>query len=275
MKKAIVILVSLCLVLTLLPEAITGPDTSSYDPMADVNRDGIIDVNDLYRVGQAYGSVQAVPFQSNKTVVYVYQLEADPPEVENARVAIIDLDVCTQYSFRVEYIEYTDSVGLVNFTLQSTKNYTAIAWSDTTYNYANFTTNEFGEASIAIILGYPKLPPNWVAITVLNETGGLVITNEPYFRMDRLVHKGVWEDYTDPYSYKRAWVKEALMGECIVEPLFHGIVIFGPWSLQDSLEPDKSYGVWGIYAIGGDLATPVFTLDANCTANVVCKAVSQ
>jgi len=52
-----------------------------------------------------------------------------------------------EYYYQAVQVEYTNSAGIANFTLNPNSNYTAIAWSKTTYNHANFTTNSLGEAS--------------------------------------------------------------------------------------------------------------------------------
>jgi len=245
-------MLSLSLALMLVPIAMTNPDISTYDPMADVNRDGIVDVNDLSRLGQAYGSTQTVPAQSNQTVVYVYQLESDPSEVENARVAIIDPD----YYYQAVQVGYTNSCGLVTFTLDPISNYTAIAWSKTTYSYSNFTTNEFGEASVAIQLGYPHLPPNWVVVTYINKTsGGLALWDNVLFASRELV-------YVYPGDF---WELEA--GVSIIVGSFLGVLIVGPWTPDHPPEAGKSYDVVAFYE--GPLASLVYTPDENGNANVV------
>jgi len=81
MKKNIPFSLVTILVLVYTQIAVTSSDVSSYDPMADVNRDGIVDANDLYRLGQACmhapesssspsSFIDHLPFTINKTGVY-------------------------------------------------------------------------------------------------------------------------------------------------------------------------------------------------------------
>lgn len=254
MKKAIVVLLSLVIVLVLVPTASTNPDNSTYDPMADVNRDGVIDIYDLARLGKAYGTTQTVPTIPNQTVVYVYQIEKDPAEVENARVAIIDPDYC----YQAVQVNYTNSSGLVNFTLNPNSNYMAIAWSNATYNNANFTTNEYGEASVIIQLGYPHLPANWATITIVNRT-----TRELWSvpSLGAVVGQLVYNITED--AAKPSW------GPSIAFNNFKGVFVVGPWHpTLPMTDPGKSY----IVVFGAQVwpeATTVYTPDENGTANVI------
>jgi len=257
MKKIFTIMLCLFLLLVLVPRAVMNLDGSSYDPMADVNRDKTIDAYDLNRLGRAYGSTQTIPTQPGKTTIYVYQLETDPPQIENARVAIID----PSYDYQAVQVGYTNSQGLVNFTLNPNSNFTAIAWSQTTYSYANFTTNEFGEASIAVQLGYSHLPHNWVAITFLNRTSGaLVFWANAKFSICEIAFN--WEPTHGWY-----WV-DSVGGDTLYD--FEGIFIGRPSGPpHHPFESGNSYGVYVINVYGDLLADPVFTLDENGNANIV------
>lgn len=148
MKKIGLCLVGLILVLAFARTVETSFDVRSYNPIVDLNRDGKIDVRDIAKVAIAYGSIQALPTQRNQTVVYVYQLETDPPEIQNVCVAIAELPLSS--NTKVVRVGYTNLSGITNFMLSPNTNYTAIAWSNKTYNYAYFTTNEFSEVSAVI-----------------------------------------------------------------------------------------------------------------------------
>jgi len=181
MKKHIICLVGLIAILVSTQVALTTSDLSSYDLMADFNRDRIVDAEDLARLCNAYGSRLVLPSEPNKTVVTVLSFDKDPPEVENARVAIVDPNTLDNQVNNPINVKHANSSGIATFELDSSKNYTAIAWSGSAYNYNNFTTNSLGEASVLILLGEPSLPPirallqGWVVVTVLeNETGTIV-----------------------------------------------------------------------------------------------------
>jgi len=254
MEKIRLCLVGLILVLGFTQVVETVPQLSSYNPVADVNRDGIIDVFDLIKVAIAFGSTQTLPTQSNQTVVYVYQIETEPPEVQNARVAIIDPDCY----YQAVHVGYTNSSGLVNFTLNPNSNYTAIAWSKTTYNYANFTTNHYGEATVIVQLGYPNLPPHWVAITMINRTSGELGLNPD---LGAVVEELV-------YNYPGNNFTGVALASIILVP-FKGVFIVGPWAPAVPMtEPGKSYAVI-LFIPAGPVATPVYTPDENGNANVI------
>lgn len=184
MKKSILSSVVLILVLVCMQIAVTSSDVSSYDIMADVNRDGMIDASDLARLGTAYGSRLILPSEPNKTVVTVLSFGEESPEVENARVAIFDLSIV---EWRAIAINSTDSSGVTTFELSASTDYTAVAWSNNglAYNFANFSTDSTGEACVLILLGEPLLPPiralpqGWVVITLLqNGTNNLYTPSE-------------------------------------------------------------------------------------------------
>ena len=252
MKRAFAILLCLVLLLVLVPRALTNPDGSTYDPMSDVNRDKTIDAYDLNRLGKAYGSTQTIPTQPGKTTIYVYQLETDPPQIENARVAVFNASNPYPYAIKVVQVSYTNSLGIASFPLNPNTDYTTIVWSRTTYNYANFTTNEAGEASVSLQMCFPRLPPNWVVITVKNLT-----SNELY------------ED----------WVSIILCQLLYIEST-------GKWEIQEDgiyiLGEISGIGIcaydWGIIAPShwvaladhyGYLAEAGYTADENGNANVV------
>jgi hypothetical protein len=255
MKRAAAIILSLFLLLVFVPRAVMNPDGSSYDPMCDVNRDKTIDVYDLNRLGKAYGSTQTIPTQPGKTTIYVYQLETDPPQIENARIAIID----PEYYYQAVQVGYTNSSGIVNFSLNPNSNYTAIAWSQSTYNYGNFTTNESGEASMAIQMGCPCLPPRWVTITYINRTsGGLMMWQDVlYFAVRELA-------YIYPGDF---WQPTEGGGVSIVFENFKGVFVIGPWSPNYPFEAGESYGVVTFYT--EILTNSVYTTDENSSANMV------
>jgi len=173
-------MVGLILVLVFTQLAVTTSN-DSYDIMADVNRDRIVDVNDLARLGNAYGSSLVLPSEPNKTVVTVLSFDKESPEVETATVAIVNPSTLDNQVDNPINVKHTNPSGIAAFELDSNENYTAIAWYGSAYNYANFTTNSLGEASTLIVLGEQSLPPiralpqEWVVVTILeNETGTIV-----------------------------------------------------------------------------------------------------
>lgn len=178
--------------------------------------------------------------------------------VENARVAVVDPNFGYP-GYQAVQTKCSGSDGLTNFTLVPNKNYTAIAWSKTTHNYANFTTNSFGEASVAIKLGYPQLPPHWVTITLLNTSSG-----EFWFETGALatVLELVWTYVPEVHRYFYNWTR---VWECLVEP-FNGVfIIFG----QEATGPGKPYWVAIIEETGDSLGDYAYTPDENGNANVV------
>jgi len=179
MKRSIPFSVGVILVLVSTQIVVTSSDMSSYDIMADLNRDRIVNANDLARLGNAYGSRLILPSEPNKAVVTVLSYDKNPPEVENARVAIFDTDLDSFYAVA---ISTTNSSGIVTFELCPNKNYTSIAWYGSAYNYANFTTDLLGEAAILILLGEPSLPPiqelpdGWIVVTFLENGTDILFT---------------------------------------------------------------------------------------------------
>lgn len=185
MNKTWLCLVGLILVSSTFQIAVSGSNPSSYDVMADINRDRTIDVNDLSRLGRAYGSNLVLASELGKTVVTVLSSEKEPPEVENARVAVFDPELFDEwFGGDARDAKYTNSSGTAIFELDPDRNFTAIAWSGLSYNYANFTTNSLGEASVLVMLGESALPKEWVVVTLLdNETGSLFFTGEFEFEV--------------------------------------------------------------------------------------------
>jgi hypothetical protein len=174
-------LVGLFLAMTLvIAEDSIGP----YNPIADVNKDGVVDILDLVEVGQAYGSNYTLMHQANKTTVTVLSFENNNYSyIENALVAVFPQGGEGQWN-------YTDSYGIVAFGLIANSSYVAIAWDSTrsNYNYANFTTNSFGEALVTIWLGYypssspiRSIPRGWFVITFLDNTTGKPYMESGYY----------------------------------------------------------------------------------------------
>jgi hypothetical protein len=258
MKKIGLCLVSLILVVSFARIAVTGSD-SSYDPMADVNRDGLVDVNDLQRLGHAYGST-GLAHQPGKTVISVWN-ETAP--IENARVAI----------FRggeiPDHIGYTDSDGIANFTLSPNTDYTVIAWNNADYNHASFTTNLSGEGSLSVFLesGRKNLPSDWVVVTVMNRT-----TNIPtvvpgnwisacIFTQAEIVPEGGDIEFRSPADY--AWIPVGSMSS----PICRTSMVYAYYWVGIE-KPYPPFGMYygNYYTILGFSAS---ALDEDDTANVV------
>lgn len=276
MNKIVVVILCLSLVVVLVPIAITNPDISTYDPMADVNRDGIVDVNDLSRLGQAYGST-GLAYQENKTVITVFN-ETGP--IENARVAVFSIAGYEDVGENPKNISYTDSFGIADFTLDANANYTVIVWSGADYNYADFTTNLVGEASVSILIGKgtKHLPTCWVTVSIINRTSGALVTDgmlpppEYYILVGNVssVESSILTSKTVWTSHSPGWVDDAFIA-------YHanGIAVF----LKDNAHPiwEKMFSpnrVWSICLcqIGAPYLTAgvsICTLDENGNANVV------
>jgi len=162
-----------------------------YNPIADVNRDGVVDILDLAEVGQAYGSNYTLIHQANKTTISVLSFEnGNFSFVENSLVTVFPQGESQHGQWK-----YTNSSGMVTFELTANSNYIAIGWSEdrSAYNYANFTTNSLGEASVTIWLDYysesspiRSIPKGWLVMTFLNGT-----TGEPYTTVDVIFSWGV------------------------------------------------------------------------------------
>ena len=178
MLKKIVVLGLVCLFLA-VSFVVAEDDIGPYNPSADVNRDGKVDILDLVEVGQAYGSNYTLMHQTNKTTVTVLSYENNNfSYVDNALVAVFPN---VSGSSEEGLLKYTNSSGTVEFQLNPSSDYVAIAWDDasTAHNYASFTTNSSGEASVIIWLNYYResspirtIPIGWVVITIVNYTTG-------------------------------------------------------------------------------------------------------
>jgi len=261
MKKSRLCLAGLILALASIQIVETSFDASSYDLMADVNRDRVVDVNDLSRLGKAYGSSLVLPSITNKMVATVLSFDKEPPEVENARVAIIDPEV---YKDAVD-VAHTNSSGIATFDLSSNKNYTAIAWSGSAYNYANFTTNSLGEASVVVLLGEPsipqthELPEGWVVVSILDNDTGLPWI--PAF------NQGVLVTYSLTYNSTGDWSGE----EYSYEFLSIGMYVL-PVSSLHLHEPLSKWGI-GIWdSVGIHWGSCVYSPNEDGCANIVVYA---
>jgi hypothetical protein len=170
MKKSMAIALSLFMVLVLVPMPTTCLDNPSYDPMADVNRDGLVDVSDLQRIGHAYGSTGLI-HETGKTVIAVWN-ETSP--IENVRLAIVGSPWANPEGIRVLQVAHTDSSGIADFDLNVNTDYVCLAWSGSRYCYANFTTDEYSEASVRMLLDADRksLPYRWLVFTIVNKTTG-------------------------------------------------------------------------------------------------------
>jgi len=255
-------MVGLILALAFTQLAVTTSN-NSYDIMADINRDGIVDANDLARLGNAYGSSLILASEPNKTVVTVLSFDKEPPRVENSRVAIIDPEVFGFESTTVD-VDYTNSSGRVAFGLSSDKNYTAIAWSGSAYNYANFTTNSLGEASLLILLGEPSLPPihslppGWIVVTVQNnETGSVIFDREFVIIVNQIEF--------DPPSFVSTSTGKGVFDETAP---YLGVVVIPPdWQFN---EPHSDWGLVHYHATHGYIGCHgIYSPDENGCANVI------
>jgi hypothetical protein len=272
MKKIGLFLAGLVLIVSFAQMAVTISD-SSYDRMADVNRDRTVDVNDLSRLGKAYGSNLILPTEPSKTVVTVLSFDQDPPEVENAKVAVIDAEMPYPFPPEVNNVTYTDSSGIAAFDLSSNKNYTAIAWSSQAHNYANFTTNSQGEASILITLGEPSIPPirslpqGWIVVTLLdNETGSLVFGWDisPYDDFAVVICSIGLNLTNHRFSSQKVRNLYTLGGVFLIPPSWSG------WSFN---EPFSKWGLWLVDSVNGySLGSCVYSPDENGCANAVIYA---
>lgn len=257
MKKRILPLVGLILVLVSIQIVVTSSDVSSYDLMADINRDRIVDASDLARLGKAYGSSLVLPSEPNKTVVTVLSFDGDPPEVENATVVIFDPELFNEWFGDPIDIQCTNSSGIATFELGPSKNYTAIVWSGSAHNYANFTTDTLGEASPLVLLGEPSGPPihslpqGWVVITVINNQTGSIYSADTAIVFDRLKWggDGVW-------SGQRI--------ESALTPM--GVYVT---SRAQTSKPYSRIGIGIVHPDGNQIGYTVYSPDANGCANVI------
>lgn len=170
--------------------AVAEDNIGPYNPIADVNRDGTVDILDLVEVGQAYGSNLTLSSEPNKTVVTVLSFDKEPPEVEKARVAIIDPDVF----WDVVEVKYSNSSGIATFELSSNKNYTAIAWSGSAshnsidgnvtslegVNYVYITTKPNNQQGILYMVNVTAFYGSTkIASGISNMSGIVTLTNVP------------------------------------------------------------------------------------------------
>jgi hypothetical protein len=248
MKKIGLCLVGLMPVLSLAQVAVTRSN-SSYDPMADVNRDGLVDVDDLNRIGHAYGSTGLV-HEAGKTVISVWN-ETSP--MGNVRIAIFD-------GWTPQKVGYTDSTGTVNFILNPTKNYTAVAWREANYNYANFTTNSWGEASVSVLLDNKSkhLPSNWVVVSVVNETSEAFVVPTTEIWGAKITHA----EQNDPLFFRFISETPILVGNV-------GLGIYTRLSELGLNEPNSTWGFVLFDSVGNVDKFVIHTLDENNVANVV------
>lgn len=212
LTKKVVSIGLMCLFIA-MSFAIAEDSIGPYNPIADVNRDGRIDILDLVEVGQAYGAEYIPITQPNKTTVTVLSFENNNFSfAENALVAVFP-----QGSGMEGQWKYTNSSGTVAFDLSTNSSYIAIAWDSTrsSYNYANFTTNSKGEASMIIWLNYfpeaspiRSIPRGWILMTILDNNTG------------------------EPYTYDTLWV------------------LAKNFTVSVSADPPFSWSCWGTYCVG-------------------------
>ena len=254
-KKIIALgLVGLFLVISF---AIAEDSIGPYNPVADVNRDGIVDILDLVEVGEAYGST-GLSYQENKTVITVYN-ETSP--IENARVAVFPSSNWEYWFSETEEIGYTNVSGIVNFTLNPNKNYTLIAWNKANYNYANLTTSSFGEASASILLSdsLKRFPHNWTIITLHNRTSGELYSEYVDLWASNITR---YEFDVGPYEiHFIGSITEEFLGWVSGGILAHHSTVFTPHSIW-GVVPHDEYGI-------PLEAFSIFTPDENGNANVV------
>ena len=258
MKKIGLCLVGLILALAFTQIVETSFYASSYDFMADVNRDNVVDVNDLARLGKAYGSSLVLPSIPNKTVVTVLSFDKEPPEVENARVAIVDPETLdNQYDNPIN-VTYTNSSGIATFDLGPDQNYTALTWSGSAYNYANLTTNSLGEASVLILLAEPSLPPvrvlprGWVVVTVINNQTGSLYVGLCILVVDNIEYNPAENCYART--------------EVVARACYGGVVVLPPAYPVNN--PHSKYGLLFVDQWGYRNCT-VYSPDVNGCTNVV------
>jgi len=255
MNKVIKVLACLFLVLVLLPEALTNPDISKYGPIADVNRDGIVDANDLSRLGQAYGSTGLV-YEENKTVVTAFN-ETSP--LEDVRIAIFSDGGAP------DQIGYTDSSGITDFTVSPNTDYTAIACSQANYNYENFATNSFGEASVGILLDNEtkRLPHNNIIIILVNRTSGALWLGTVLVKAHKISRVDYYDHPADEFHFV-----EKMPDRWNIAGPSSGIWRIATAYIRELHDPQSVLGLtcWR----SGDIAGfSVFTPDESGSANVV------
>lgn len=255
------VLASIVLGFVLLSSTFIGMTTSSatYNPVSDVDKDWDVDIFDIVKVAGAYGSKYTfVTPEANETIITVLSLGESPPEVGNARVTVIDPAFSAGWDAVV--VDYTDLSGIVRFELSPNKNYTAIAWSGSAYNYVNFTTNLLGEASVLILLGemptpvIRQLPTGWVVVTLMNETGFVSPVDEFGLIVQRLE--------LDPLTHNWLYMEE----------ICSGTTSKGVLALRTSLPvnvPHSNRGIFLIDQYGNHRGSCVYTPDENNCANII------
>jgi len=241
--------------------AVAEDNIGPYERIADVNKDGTIDILDLVEVGQAYGSNLTISSEPNKTVVTVLSFDKEPSEVENATVAIFDPEL---YRVAID-VQYTNSSGIATFELGSDKNYTAIAWYDLAYNYANFTTNSLGESSMLILLGEPSTPPirslpsGWIVVTVQNNETGSIVFDYGFVILVHHIEVEPGKGFFSTSMNKGVFVEtEPYLGVLVIPPDWQFNEPYSQWGL---LHVHWSEGYIGCYG--------VYSPDENGCANVV------
>ncbi len=250
-------LVGLFLVISLV---VAQDSVGPYNRVADVNKDGLVDVLDLVEVGQAYGSNYTLASIPNKTVITVLSFARNPPEMEEALVA-----VGVSHRNRTLAWSYTNSSGVAVFDLGPNASQRAYAWSGSAYNYADFSTNSQGEASVLILLGEPtvttirRLPSGLVFYTLINgQNGSLYWSDSPLF-MD------IWTLSAVGSGFPPLWSgDEKVAVDC------HGPInyAYSAWGL----EPNTSYGM-AIIPTYSVIGSAVFQTDADSSANVIVYVV--
>lgn len=189
MNRFITRVFAFCLVgLFLVMSFVVAEDSiGPYNPTADVNRDGVVDILDLVEVGQLYGSTYAPTTQPNRTSVTVLLHAANLScvPIANALVVVYFDEFRDSLYGGDGSWGYTDSSGMVNFELSGNTSFVAIAWNDdrSMYNYATFTTNPSGEASVTVWLNHlaspcaqpdpsRTIPKGWIVIIVFDNNTG-------------------------------------------------------------------------------------------------------
>lgn len=176
-----------------MPFVVAQESIGPYNPIADVNKDGKIDILDLVEVGQLYGSTYAPTTQPNRTSVTVLLHAANLSCVPVANALVV---VYFNHSFTSSLFEgdglwgYTNSSGMVDFELSRNTGFVAIAWNDdrSMYNYATFTTNPSGEASVTVWLNHlaspcaqpdpsRTIPEGWIVIIIFDNNTGRPYTH--------------------------------------------------------------------------------------------------
>jgi hypothetical protein len=153
--------VALCLIglFLAMPFVVAQDSVGPYNPIADVNKDGVVDILDLVDVGQSYGSNCTSLIEPNMTTVLVlsYDNNSQVMPVANAIVSVLLNDTNVPPHWKS-----ANSTGMATFDLDPNRSYFIMAWSSdyTEYNYVSVTTNSQGEAFATIWLSYPLSPNN-------------------------------------------------------------------------------------------------------------------